>query len=102
MPFAQELKYSHFYDPAEGEKYGYVDGPREDGFFHYTGEGQKGNQRMIRGNAAILHHREKGRALRLFWGARGHVRYEVNLRSIKPAHLTRRTHRSAVAHGQGR
>ncbi len=31
-----------FTDAAEGEKYGYVDGPREDGFFHYTGEGQRG------------------------------------------------------------
>ncbi len=31
---------------------------------------------MTRGNAAILHHREKGRALRLFSGARGQVRYD--------------------------
>jgi len=75
-----------FTDPSEGEQYGYIDGLRKDGLFHYTGEGQKGNQQMIRGNAAILHHREEGRALRLFVGARGEVRYrgQLEIDSEKP------------------
>jgi hypothetical protein len=64
-----------FSDPSEGEQHGYVDRWR-DGVFHYTGEGQLGDQRMIRGNAAILNHETDGRALRLFTGARGTVRYE--------------------------
>jgi len=40
-----------------------------------TGTGQKGDQKMSGGNAAILRHKEEGRNLRLFYGARGEVRY---------------------------
>lgn len=74
-----------FTDPSEGEQYGYFDGWR-DGLYHYTGEGQKGDQQMNRGNAAILRHRDDGRALRLFYGARGEVRYggQFEVDSVKP------------------
>src|SRR5450755_3198315 len=65
-----------FSDPIAGEQHGYFDGWRDDGCFHYTGEGQRGDQRMISGNAAILNHEAEGRALRVFMGARGTVRYE--------------------------
>lgn len=66
-----------FFSEAEsGEPHGYIDGWRSDGCFHYTGEGQKGDQLMKSGNAAILRHAEEGRALRLFDGARGRVIYE--------------------------
>ena len=65
-----------FTDPAAGEQHGYFDRWRDDGCFHYTGEGQRGDQQMKSGNAAILHHRRDGRALRLFSGARGRVTYE--------------------------
>jgi hypothetical protein len=64
-----------FTDPATGEPHGYVDSWQTDGRFHYTGEGQRGDQRMVSGNAAILRHQEEGRALRLFRGARGEVEY---------------------------
>jgi hypothetical protein len=64
-----------FTDPAAGEPHGYFDGWKADGRFHYTGEGQRGDQRMISGNATILHHKDDGRALRLFQGARGEVEY---------------------------
>ena len=64
-----------FSDPATGEKHGYVDNWMPDGCFHYTGEGQYGDQRMMSGNASILHHKEEGRALRVFQGARGVVTY---------------------------
>jgi hypothetical protein len=47
-----------------------------DGCFHYTGEGQHGDQQMKSGNAAILNHKRDGRALRLFMRARGMVTYE--------------------------
>jgi hypothetical protein len=64
-----------FTDPASGEQHGYYDGWQPDGRFHYTGEGQRGDQRMISGNRSILDHEGESRALRLFKGARGEVEY---------------------------
>ncbi|WP_369356514.1 restriction endonuclease [Streptomyces sp. cg2] len=64
-----------FTDPVAGEKHGYYDDWMPDGRFHYSGEGQKGDQKMVSGNAAIVNHREEGRALRVFQGARGTVTY---------------------------
>lgn len=57
-----------------GHRYGYnYDGPQPDGSFHYTGEGQEGEQTLVRGNAAI-HHRD--RPLHLFrMVGRGTVEY---------------------------
>lgn len=65
-----------FSDPVAGEPHGYFDGWRDDGCFHYTGEGQRGDQQMKSGNAAILNHAREDRALRVFLGARGMVTYE--------------------------
>jgi hypothetical protein len=65
-----------FSDPTTGAKYGYNDRWEPGPVFHYTGEGQVGNQTMTGGNLAILRHVEAGRALRLFKGVRGVVRYE--------------------------
>src|SRR5271166_5645506 len=53
-----------FSDPLTGEPHGYIDEWRADGCFHYTGEGQRGDQLMKSGNASILHHVDAGRALR--------------------------------------
>lgn len=69
-----------FTDKASGSPHGYVfDGWVDDGdekVFLYTGEGQRGDQELVRGNAAILNHRQDGRAIRLFEGAGGsNVRY---------------------------
>jgi hypothetical protein len=59
---------SLYSDPSKGEAYGYTfDGWTDDGqLFLYTGEGPLGDQPMTHGNRAILEHRERGRALRLF------------------------------------
>jgi hypothetical protein len=65
-----------FSDPPAAEPHGCFDGWKDDGCFHYTGEGQRGDQQMKSGNAAILGHAADGRALRLFAGARGRVTYE--------------------------
>jgi hypothetical protein len=65
-----------FSDPIAGEPHGYFDGWRADGCFHYTGEGQRGDQQMKSGNLSILNHEAEGRALRVFMGARGTVKYE--------------------------
>jgi hypothetical protein len=61
-----------FTDPRAGSQHGYIyDGwdPADPTLFRYTGEGQRGDQRMIGGNRAILEHPTDGRALRLFKGA---------------------------------
>ena len=56
-----------FTDRAAGKRFGYsFDGWHPDTTFHYTGEGQVGDQLMREGNRAIRDHRERGRALRLF------------------------------------
>jgi hypothetical protein len=65
-----------FSDPPAGVPHGHFDGWRADGCFHYTGEGQRGDQQMKSGNAAIYNHGRDGRALRLFQGAGGRVTYE--------------------------
>ncbi|MCQ1776940.1 hypothetical protein NOJ05_06985 [Neorhizobium galegae] len=64
-----------FTDAVAGAKHGYIDGWGVDGCFHYTGEGQYGDQVMKSGNASILRHKKEGRALRLFDGARGTIAY---------------------------
>ncbi|OPF70401.1 restriction endonuclease [Streptomyces antioxidans] len=65
-----------FSNPGRGHQVGYFDGWGTDGCYHYTGEGQTGDQTMTRGNSAILHHVQEGRALHLFDSvARGVVAY---------------------------
>jgi hypothetical protein len=75
-PSARSPNVLLFCPVAVAEPHGLIDGWRGDGCFHYTGEGQHGDQRMKSGNAAILNHLGTGRALRLFRGARGQVIYE--------------------------
>lgn len=59
-----------------GRQYGYEDGPRPDGTYWYTGEGQIGDMQMVRGNRAILHHEKLGKELHLFQSTdKGWVRY---------------------------
>jgi hypothetical protein len=55
-------------DPASGERHGYLyDGPRSgDDYYHYTGEGQHGDQLMVQGNRTIRDHQAEGRDLQLF------------------------------------
>lgn len=79
-----------FSDPVAGERHGYYDGWQADGCFHYTGEGQRGDQVMKVGNAAILNHQTEGRALRVFDGARGIVTYvgEFKLDDAEPFYRT--------------
>lgn len=79
-----------FSDPVAGEPHGYYDGWQEDDCFHYTGEGQYGDQQMKSGNAAILNHKREGRSLRVFAGARGTVTYldEFELDEERPYYFT--------------
>jgi 5-methylcytosine-specific restriction protein A len=49
-----------------GNQYGYHDGPRDNGIFAYTGEGQVGDMEFDRGNLAIRDHISNGRDLLIF------------------------------------
>lgn len=63
-----------FSDPLRGEQYGYYDGwlpdDGEGPLFEYTGQGQTGDQEMLRGNKAIREHRADGATLRVFVASR--------------------------------
>lgn len=60
-----------------GQRYGYADGPEDDGrVFRYYGEGQQGSMEFRGGNAAVRDHAANGKDLYLFEAAhRGHVRF---------------------------
>jgi hypothetical protein len=75
-----------FSDPETGHRHGYFDGWKADGAFHYSGEGQRGDQRLVKGNAALLQHADRRRHLRLFLGTGGNVLYrgEFRLASDRP------------------
>jgi 5-methylcytosine-specific restriction protein A len=49
-----------------GGQFGSEDGPRDDGIFVYTGEGQVGDMEFVRGNLTIRDHVQHGRDLLLF------------------------------------
>jgi hypothetical protein len=71
-PSKQSSNVFLFTDQAQGALHGYLyDGQREDGFFHYTGEGQHGDQRMVQGNRAVRDHSAEGRHLHLFSSSSG-------------------------------
>jgi hypothetical protein len=81
-----------FSEPLVGKKYGYnFDGRMADGCYHYTGEGQHGDQEMKSGNAAILRHKRDGRALRLFKGVRGKLSISESSKQTKNCPSTIRT-----------
>ncbi|MDO9713146.1 hypothetical protein [Paracraurococcus lichenis] len=72
-----------------GHTYGYFDRMHADGRFHYTGEGQVGDQELRQGNKALAEHRVDGRAVRLFDGSSGEVTYrgEFEVDAQEPYYL---------------
>ena len=48
-PSAQSPNVFFFSDRSSGEQHGYLDDWKSDGYFHYVGEGQRGDQRMTEG-----------------------------------------------------
>jgi hypothetical protein len=75
------------FSSPSGKRYGYdFDGERSDGAFHYTGEGQIGDQVFTKGNAAVRDHVAQGRRLRMFQEVkRSTVRYLGEYR-VDPDH----------------
>lgn len=64
-----------------GELYGYQDGPRSDGTYEYTGQGQVGDMEFKLGNKAIRDHERNGKTLHLFKKSRkSYVRYVGEMR----------------------
>lgn len=55
-----------FSDRKVGEQHGYFDDWKSDGCYHYTGEGQLGDQTLTQGKASILNHQAQDRVLRVF------------------------------------
>ena len=53
----------------------YLWGLGDDGFLHYAGEGQSGDQRFTQGNKAILNHQQDGRTLEGFLTDRSGATY---------------------------
>lgn len=75
-PSSQSPNVFLFTDQAQGALHGYIyDGAHEDGYYHYTGEGQFGDQRMVQGNKAVRDHQDEGRALHLFDASGGTTTY---------------------------
>jgi hypothetical protein len=77
--------------PDRGREFGYIyDGDRDDGYFHYTGEGQFGDQQMTQGNRAIRDHELEGRELHVFEAQgteltyRGQFRYHDHYEADAP------------------
>ncbi len=85
-PSAQSPSVFIFSDPASGLEHGYRDGWSDDGTFHYTGEGQRGDQQFTHGNRAIRDHGDERRSLRVFDGTGGEVTYvgEFELPAVDP------------------
>jgi hypothetical protein len=72
-----------FSDPSKGIQHGYLyDGWREDGLYHYTGEGQLGDQLMVQGNRAVRDHAEEGRELHLLDVRSGDAAYVGQLEYV--------------------
>jgi hypothetical protein len=75
-PSKQSANVFLFTDRIQGIQHGYIyDGQRDDGFFHYTGEGQRGDQRMAQGNRAIRDHKKEAREIHLFDAHAGVITY---------------------------
>lgn len=69
-----------FTDDAANRQHGYLrDHWNGTDLFLYCGEGQVGHQTLTRYNGSVLHHRTDGKALRLFQGVRGTVKYVAEL-----------------------
>lgn len=59
-----------------GEQHGYMDGWDNPNVFSYTGEGQIGDMKFIRGNLALRDHKQNGKRVFLFESVRkGYVKF---------------------------
>jgi hypothetical protein len=66
-----------FHDKQSGVEFGYDkwEGLQVDGSFAYTGQGIKGNQKLIRGNSALIKAHESGKPIHLIESNKGICEY---------------------------
>lgn len=91
--------YIFIFTGQTGEQHGYMDGWDNPNVFSYTGEGQTGDMRFVRGNLALRDHRQNGKRVFLFESAgRGFVKFigevevfDVDYFSTPDSHGTMRT-----------
>jgi hypothetical protein len=76
-----------------GKQHGYSDEWTNDGIFLYTGEGQRGDMRLVAGNRAIRDHRTNGKALQVFEQGKKDKRF---LRYLGEMEYAEHTHREAL------
>lgn len=78
-----------FTNPSKGEAFGYnYDGWQPDGTFHYTGDGQIGDQRVSDGgNKALLDAEKLGRKVRLFRSEGRETTYLGDLKLADPPYF---------------
>jgi 5-methylcytosine-specific restriction protein A len=58
--------YIFIFSGKSGAQYGYRDGWDNENIFSYTGEGQEGDMKFVKGNLALKEHKEKGKRVFLF------------------------------------
>jgi hypothetical protein len=75
-----------------GKQHGYSDEWTNEGTFLYTGEGQRGDMKFVRGNRAIRDHRDNGKALQVFEQDKKDKRF---LRYLGEMEYVRHTYREA-------
>ena len=75
--------YIFLFSSDSGEAYGYSDGWVDAHRFRYSGEGQRGDMKLLRGNRAIASHVENGKELHLFQKVdKGRYRYEGEMEYV--------------------
>ena len=80
----REYPYIFLFSGDSGEQYGYKDGWADDNTFRYSGEGQRGDMQMLRGNLAIKNHVEKNKTIHLFERVRNsYYRYAGELEYVR-------------------
>jgi 5-methylcytosine-specific restriction enzyme A len=68
--------YIFIFTSQSGEQHGYLDGWDNPNVFSYTGEGQIGDMKFIRGNLALRDHKQNGKRVFLFESVRkGFVKF---------------------------
>jgi 5-methylcytosine-specific restriction enzyme A len=93
--------YIFLFSSDSGEQHGYQDGwlDADRGLFRYSGQGQRGDMHMLRGNAAIRDHTKNGKELHLFEkvsngryryaGEMAYLRHEIEERVVDTEGRTR-------------
>ena len=72
--------YIFIFSGKTGAQYGYKDGWDNENVFSYTGEGQDGDMKFIRGNLALKDHIENGKRVFLFeYEKTGYVKFNCEL-----------------------